>query len=266
MSRLRTDLEGKSTEELFAASLQGQHDDEAPWEAVHVLRLRGTPEVFEIAKRYCAADDPNARARGLEVLAQLGAGKPDQERLFMGDSVSIAICHLRDTSPMVRSAAAWALSHLRTDSALKALVLLQHDPESEVRYAVAACSQLSDYPEGMSVLLLLTEDSDESVRDWATFSVATAGTLSDNNWQYRDSPQIREALKKRLVDPYEEARREAIWGLARRKDRLGLKLLQESLASEDCRDGDVDAAAETLGVSYETPVEELSSGLFNLLS
>lgn len=266
MSELRAELEVKSTEELFAASLQGEHDDEAPWEAVHVLRLRGTPEVFEIAKRYCAADDPNARARGLQVLAQLGAGRPNQERPFIGESVSIAISQLPDTNPMVRSAAVWALSHLRTDNALNALVLLQHDPDSDVRHAVAACSQLSDCPEGMSVLLSLTEDSDESVRDWATFSVATAGTLSDNNWQYRDSPQIREALKKRLVDPYEEARREAIWGLARRKDPVGLKLLKESLSSLGCRDGDVGAAAETLGVSYDTPVEELCSGLFKLLS
>ena len=39
-ARTRADFEGKSTEELFAATLEGEYDDDAPWEAVSVLRLR----------------------------------------------------------------------------------------------------------------------------------------------------------------------------------------------------------------------------------
>src|ERR1035438_7344151 len=79
----RAELERKSTEELFAAALEGEYDDDAAWEAVSVLRLRGTPEAFELARRYCESENPKARARGFNVLAQLGAGKPDAERPFM---------------------------------------------------------------------------------------------------------------------------------------------------------------------------------------
>jgi hypothetical protein len=71
----RTDLERKNTEELFAMTLLGEQDNDNAWEAVSVLRLRGTSEVFEAARSYCNSDNPLARARGLSVLAQLGAGE-----------------------------------------------------------------------------------------------------------------------------------------------------------------------------------------------
>src|SRR5579872_4102331 len=70
-ARTRADFERNSTEELLAGTLEGEYDDDAPWEAVSVLRLRGGAGVFEVAKRYCTSEDAKARARGLSVLAQL---------------------------------------------------------------------------------------------------------------------------------------------------------------------------------------------------
>lgn len=96
MAAARAELDSKSTEELFAATLEGKYEDDAAWEAIAVLRLRGTSEVFEVAKRYCLTENPRARARGLNVLAQLGAGKPDAERPFMAESVSISLDHRGD--------------------------------------------------------------------------------------------------------------------------------------------------------------------------
>jgi hypothetical protein len=83
---------------------------------------------------------------------------------------------------------------------------------------------------------------------------------------FADSPAIRAAFRKRLDDSYEEARREAIWGLALRKDALGVKLLLEHLESEEWWTGDEDAAEELLGLQPETPVEELRDGLRRLLA
>ena len=113
-STARAELERKSTEALFAATLEGEYDDDSAWEAVSVLRLRGTQEVFEWAKRYCESQNSKARARGLSVLAQLGVGRPDGECPFKADSVSIAIDHLRDSDEEAVRSAAWALSHLAT--------------------------------------------------------------------------------------------------------------------------------------------------------
>jgi HEAT repeat protein len=247
----------RTTAELFAAALEGEYDDEAPWDAVRALRLRATPEVFELAKKYCQSKNPRARARGLDILAQLGAGKPEAERPYLEESVSMAINLLKDEDSSVVHSAAYALAHLKTDKAVLALIALGHHPDSGVRHAVAygmgGCTQ----PEATQTLIELMEDSDEDVRDWATFGL---GSLSKE-----DSPQIREALRKRLDDPIEDARLEAIWGLAQRKDQLGLKILMERLESESQVDGDVMAAKETLGVYGDMPPEELRNGLRKLL-
>ena len=262
----RVELELKSTQELFAATLAGEYDDDAPWDAVSVLRGRGTPEAFELACEFCQSENPRACARGLSVLAQLGAGKPVEERPFVAKSVSIAISHLGDSHPDVVSSAAWALSHLGTEPAVAALASLRSHPDPEVRQSVACCADLMNHPEAVAILMALMEDENEVVRDWATFALGSFETLEDGVWRFWDSPEIRTALNKRLQDPYEDARREAIWGLARRKDILGLKLLLGHLESESWWGSDEHTAKEVLNLAGNTPVEDLRLGLRRLLT
>jgi HEAT repeat protein len=261
----RTELERETTEELFAATLVGEYDDDARWEVVGVLRLRGTPEVFEVAKRYCESENPKARARGLDVLAQLGAGKPEAERPFIAESVSIAVGHLRDADPDTVSSAAWALSHLGTQLGVAALIGLRIHPDPDVRQAVACCIDLRVHREGVPILIQLSEDGDPVVRDWATFALGSGDVIEGGVWCYPDSPEIRTALRNRLKDTYEEARREAVWGLALRRDPVGLKLLLDQLQSGSWWSGDEDAAREILGVTSATPVDVLCQGLRRLL-
>ena len=63
-----------------------------------------------------------------------------------------------------------------------------------------------------------------------------------------------------------DARDEATWGLARRGEPVALRLLFERLNSAEWISGDEMAAAEVLGVDYETSVEALRTGLLKLLS
>jgi len=262
----RAELERRGTEELFAATLEGDYDDDAAWEAVSVLRLRGTKEVFEVAKRYCESGNPKARSRGLSVLAQLGAGKPDAERPFMPDCVSIAIDHLRDSDQETVRHAAWALSHLGTLDAVSALVALRSHTDSDVRHAVACCFELREHPDGVGILIGLMKDDNEVVRDWATFALGSGEVEEGGVWHYADSPEIRAALRSRLEDAYEDARREAIWGLAKRKDLLGVKLLLNHLESAEWWSGDEDAAEELLGLERGSSIEDLCEGLRGLLA
>src|SRR2546423_14299928 len=74
------------TEELFAASFVGDYDDEQPWDAVGALRRRNSEEVFQLAAAYCRSELPIHRARALDVLAQLGAGRPPAERPHFDES------------------------------------------------------------------------------------------------------------------------------------------------------------------------------------
>ena len=247
----------RSTAELFAATLEGDYEDDAPWQAVAVLRLRGTMEVLVAAAEYTRSADPKARARGLDVLAQLGAGKADSERPPLNRCVSIAIESLKDSNPLVVHSAAWALAHLGTDDAAAALLRRKGHSDPGVRWAVAYGMATRKGTEPITTLIELMADSDENVRDWATFGLGSISTA--------DSPEIRTALRERLADPFEPARSEAVWGLALRKDPAGLRMLVERLESKTCQSGDETAAAEILNVEYDTPVEKLRAGLRELI-
>jgi hypothetical protein len=59
-------------DELFVQALPGAYDDDAPWEAVGKLRNLGTRQVYERAAEWCISSDPLKRARGADVLAQIG--------------------------------------------------------------------------------------------------------------------------------------------------------------------------------------------------
>ena len=249
--------DSRPTDALFAALLEGDYDAEAPWQAVSALRLRGTQEVFVLAAEYCRSPNPRARARGLDVLGQLGAGKPDAERPYLAQCVSIAIESLKDSEAMVVHSAAWALAHLATDDAVGALLQLKQHPDPDVRHAVAMGVAATSGPQAVAALLELTVDPDDNVRDWATFGLGSQSS--------EDSRQIREALRRRLQDPYEPARSEAVWGLALRKDPAGLRLLLERLESEEPQQGDVYTAQEILDLAEGAAFEDLCAGLRKLL-
>jgi HEAT repeat protein len=155
----------------------------------------------------------------LDVLAQLGAGKPISERPHFSESVAIAIAHLRDEDPLVVHSAAWALAHLNDGTAVTALIELRKHQDSDIRQAIAVGMANSQRAEAISTLIELMEDDNDEVRNWATFELGMAyvdggsgrlGTL--------DSSEVLDALTKRLNDTFPEVREEAIWGLARRGD------------------------------------------------
>jgi hypothetical protein len=112
----------KSVDELFLESLAGDYDDEAAWNAVRTLRVRGGDEVFRLAVAYCQSEIPKRRVPGLDVLAQLGAGKPLSERPHFNESVSIALSRFGNPDPLVVRSSAWALAHLKGTRATRALI------------------------------------------------------------------------------------------------------------------------------------------------
>lgn len=117
------------------------------------------------------------------------------------------------------------------------------------RWAVACGVAGSAQPDVIETLKLLMEDADDDVRKWATFGLGSQCGA--------DSPDIRLALRQRLDDPFEVARDEALWGIARRKDREALLRLLARLRSEKRLRGDEMAAEETLNLRSGTPVDEM---------
>jgi hypothetical protein len=255
---LEVATELKTTSDLFTMALQGDYDDDRAWAAVRVLHVRNTPEVFQTAVAYCSSRISEERARGLECWGNSVRENPQSERPFFDDCVSIAIRHRGDEDPLVARSAAYALAHLRDNRAISTLLEMSRHPDSGVRHAVAFGLGGSDRPDAMRTLINLMEDADREVRDWANFGL---GEQCD-----ADSPEIREALRKRTEDPCEDARSEAIWGLARRGDPLWLQVLLDRLEAECWMQGDEYAAADILHVRYDTPVENLRTALRELIA
>jgi HEAT repeat protein len=151
------------------------------------------------------------------VLAQLGSRKPE--------SVAIAIERLRDNDAMVVSSAAWALAHLGGNLAVWELILMRNNPDPNVRWAVTHVLHGTESADEIAVLIELMDDPNDNVRDWATFALGTQCSV--------DSAEIRDALRRRLTDRYQEARDEAVWGLAQRKDAQGLRMLIDRLSADE---------------------------------
>jgi HEAT repeat protein len=264
---IQSGADAATPEELFSASFEGDYDDEKPWEAVRALRRRGGDEVFRLAVAHSRSDEPTHRARALDVLAQLGAREPVSERPYFDESVAIATTHLADTSPLVFHSAAWALAHLGGEPAASALMRLSDHIDADVRLAVAFGLMRSERSDAICTLRNLMEDGDAEVRNWATFALANAGASVGPPARLGrlDSVDIREALRKRLSDSFSEVRDEAVWGLTLRKDPTGLRMLLDRMDAADWVQGDEMAAAELLGLEYDTPIEALRMGLRRLL-
>ncbi len=166
-------------EDLFAETLKGEYDDETPWHAVHALQNIGSREVLDIASDWCRSDEPLKRARGADVLAQLGKTADHPKNNFPEESFN-AVATLAESEKHIEplSSAIYALSHIGNQRAIPLLVHYSTHPESDIRFAVAcACGSFANESTIVPVLLELMRDADEDVRDWATFGLGTLGTV-----------------------------------------------------------------------------------------
>ena len=121
-------------------------------------------EIFRQAVHCTQSADALDRARGLDVLAQLGAGRPTNERPHVDASVTIAIESLQDFDPLVWKQSRGALAHLGGDGAVSALIQWN---QSGARYPLGSHERTngSEQPDAISAIIELMDDPDENVRD-----------------------------------------------------------------------------------------------------
>jgi HEAT repeat protein len=250
------DRRDTSTADLFAEALEQDPDSEQYSATIGALRARATQEVFEMARQQCESCHDHAREVGLQVLAQLGLAKPAAERPWLEESLDLLLAHLDDPNPRAALAAAYGLGHLNLERGLVTLRSLAGHPSPNFRHAVAIGLAPCRDPESIHILIGLMPDPDDDVRNWATFAI---GNMVDV-----DSSAIREALRARLDDPFEDAQAEAIWGLARRHDPEGLRILIQRLQADSWWQGDEDAATEILKIETED-VGRMIAGLRALI-
>ncbi len=134
-----------------------------------------------------------------------------------------------------------ALGHLDNVAAAPLIAAFHAHPSADIRFSVAF--SLGSFPNdelSVETLLLLMEDSDEDVRDWATFGLGVQGD--------QDSPAIRDALHRRLSDASEDVREEATVGLGKRKDERILSSLFSAVDGPEIKVRVAEAASLLLGM------------------
>ena len=178
LDRLRTrTMTGNAIDEVFAKTLLGEYDDDAPWAAVHELQHIGTQEIFDKSVEWCRSTDPLRRARAADVIAQLGKTADHTENAFPEDSFIVIASLIKiETDPAPLSSEISALGHIGNPRSVRILAPFQIHPDAGVRFALAcALGSFADDPMAVDALIKLTRDEDEDVRDWATFGI---GALS----------------------------------------------------------------------------------------
>lgn len=222
----------RSTKELVELALS-EEDEELAWQLVSVLHYRATREVFESAKILCQSQNAKERILGINILGQLGI--PD--RAFTDESLPILFTLLeREQDEKVLSSIGVALGHIGDVKAVKPLANMKNHPSEEVRFGVAFGLLGHTEDLAIDVLIELSNDEDEEVRNWATFGL---GSLIDV-----DNNGIREALFNRLSENNSEIRGEAFVGLAIRGDKRIIELLLQELSSEEVGVLAIEAAKE----------------------
>jgi len=196
------------------------------WAAIATLHQLGGREVLDAALAACADSDALRRRVGASVLGQLGHSRVGfqpvfEEERYQGLAILLAAERKGPGDPAVLADACTALGHLRDPRAIAALVDLRAHPETSVRFSVVFGLSGHDSPEAIDGLIELSTDTDEDVRDWATFGL---GQLVETN-----TPAVRAALHARVDDPCDAVRGEAIEGLATRGDRSVLPFLIREL-------------------------------------
>ncbi len=113
---------------------------------------------------------------------------------------------------------------------------VRESPPSDpnVRYGVTFGLAGQDDPQAISTLITLTNDPNVTVRDWATFDLA-----SQTDW---DGPELRAALWARVTDPDNITCGEALKGLASRRDPGALDAIIAELTGSDPHENAVEAA------------------------
>lgn len=212
----------RTNEQLIAFAIDPsyQEDSDEYWSAVRTLQHRMMEPLFEKMRGLILKGNEREREFAADVVAQ-GHAKHKQ---FSDRSVQLLLEALRtEDSPKVLAAICNALGHHKSDKAIEPLIKLQNHEDANVRLAVVHGLTCSSNPAAITALISLSNDTDADVRNWATFGL---GSMTEE-----DSPAIRDALAKRLVEANNEIAGEALVGLALRGDTRVVKPLLETIES-----------------------------------
>jgi len=124
--------------------------------------------VYERAAEWCESDNPLKRARGADILAQLGRTVGHHSHDFPEECFSVVsnlVQREKESLPLL--SAIHALGHIGNLLAVPMVIEHRFHTSADVRFAVAcALGNFANDKRAADALLALMQDSDEDVRDW----------------------------------------------------------------------------------------------------
>jgi len=213
-----SDAQRDDLTDLIEAAVRHLDDDEqitdtpTGWAAISRLQSRTDDATLARAIALCESANGKQRRVGAAILGQLGhsnsSGSVFRSERFDALEQLVEGEARRGQDPEVLGDALVALGHLNDDRAIPIAVSLIGHSSAKVRRGVVMALSRHDDEAAIGGLIQLSCDSDDDIRDWATFGL---GMLIDT-----DTDSIRAALFARLTDDHPDTRAEAIAGLARR--------------------------------------------------
>lgn len=227
-------------------------ESEDRWNVVHTLRSRGDEETFAAASIWCTSTEIVERELAADLLGQFGGRKDgDGEYVwpFADRAVPLLEKLIDDPEAKVVASAVHCLGDYNVFDPILARLSLAAHASADVRWAVACGLADADSKAAIDMLIALTNDEDSDIRDWATFGLGTQCDL--------DTPDIREALARRLDDKDEETRDEAMVGLSRRKDAEAVPYILKELTGDGFSYMAVEAAGHMASSEFVKSLEDL---------
>jgi HEAT repeat protein len=226
-------------------------DDGHDWFAAETMAR--SAEALLLAAQLASSDALVERAIAAHVLHEFVNGNGNESQVRAAVALLTSMLE-REHEPNLHvewsiiDALAMAWDH----SALEPLMTRSASRSANIRRRVAqgigaAIVEECD-PAGVHTLIHLTEDTDASVRDWATFELAGVDA---------DSPEIRAALWARIADPHYDTRCEALLGLATRHEHAIMEHVVKELKADSVGKLAVEAAKELAQPALLAPLLDL---------
>lgn len=208
-----------TTEEIFNRLFTNKSKTNY-WRYITELRQRKTSDIYEKATELANAKDVNEKVIGIDILAQFG-----YPRKYSKQTLKTYFNLLKsENSIKVVSSALYGIGHNNenlTTYQINFICNYHTHKSATIRYSLTFALSGIENNVAIDTLIKLSKDKDSDIRDWATFGIGSQIEL--------DNEAIREALFERLSDPDDDTKKEAILGLARRKDKRVKDLLKIEL-------------------------------------
>ena len=215
----------KWTSEKIFTRLLNNKTQKTFWKNVRELRKRPNKEVYNQAFKFANSESEKEKIIGIYVLAQLGF----DPRFQQDKTVDLYFKLLEnEKSPKVISAILSSISHNNenlNEKQISRLIEFKTHKFVNVRFELTLAISCLENENAIKTLIELSNDKDSDIRNWATFGI---GTQLDN-----ETEEIGIALWNRVPDKDESTRLEAISGLAKRKDKKIKEVLKTELKKID---------------------------------